>query len=216
MSNQENDQGGSFDPRPWFITLCFVEITLCASLFIFLLMENAAESSFLSLANDLMAYSKMSAAILALSFVLVAVSVVSVWIRNPRLLSAANISSTTLILLLGFVLVWVSQLSKGHWDDAFEQSFRSANVNNTCPTLRGDKCCGWTGLNPCNATLCPFADKPCKDAVDSGVRDFYIRVLPITAIITFVGIIGCVVSCLSRSFVSTVGSPMGNDYDTLH
>jgi hypothetical protein len=208
--------GASFDPRPWFITLCFVEITLCASLFIFLLMENSSESSFLGLVNDLMTYSQLSAAILALSFVLVAVSVVSVWIRNPRLLSVASLSSTVLILMLGFVLVWVTQLSKGHWDADLEQAFWKMNANSTCPTLAGDKCCGWTKNDTvCNATACPFVDTPCKRAVDNGVRDFYVRVLPITAIITVTGLIGCVVSCLSRSWVSAVGSP-GGEYDPIH
>ena len=212
MPNEQD--GASFDPRPWFITLCFVEITLCASLFIFLLMENSSEGSFLSLVHDLMTYSQLSAAILALSFVLVAVSVVSVWIRNPRLLSLATISSTALILLLVFVLVWVTQLSKGHWDSDIEQAFRKANINATCPTLAGDKCCGWL-TNECNSTCGIFADTPCKHAVDSGVRDFSVRVLPITAIITVVGLVGCIVSCLSRSWVSAVGSADG-EYDALH
>ena len=215
IPNQDSEQHLSFDPRPWFVTVCFVEITLCASLFIFLLMENAAESSFLGLVNDLMTYSKMSAAVLALSFLFVSISVVSVWIRNPRLLSIANISSTVLILLLGFVLAWVTQLSKGHWDDEFRKAFQADNVNISCPTLKGDKCCGWSIESRCNVT-CPYADTFCKGVVESGVQDFYVRVLPITGIITFVGLIGCAVSCLSKSWVSAVGSPLGNDYDALH
>lgn len=213
--NSRDDQP-VLDPRPWFITICFVQITLSASLFIFLLMENGAESSFLGLAADLMSYSKLSATILAAAFVFVIVSVISIWIRNARLLTVASSISTILVLLLAFVLVWVVGLSNGHWQSTFERSFNtsSINVQNLCPTLPGARCCGWEP-GACSVNCTHYATD-CKSVIHNDVEDFAVRVIPITAIIGLVGLIGAAVSFMSRSWVNSVGPPQSGEYDVLH
>jgi len=175
-------------------------------------MENGARSSFLGLSADLMAYSKLSAAVLAMMFVLVVVAVIAVWIRNLRLLMTSMIAHSVTVVLLAVALVWVIALSNGHWDAHFEGNYNTGG-NVTCPMLDDGKCCGWQVQCPPG---CPNRADTCNATIRTDIRDFSVRVIPIVATIVIFGLVATGLSCTSSRWVTANPQPATTtDYETL-
>lgn len=190
------------DPRPIYVTLCFVEVTLCASLFVFLLMERFAPSSFLSLDSDLSTLNVLSAIAIFLVFLFTTVGVVSVWIRNRRLLNLSNGVITIFVLTMGFVLWWVASVSHGGWDDDLRHGFFLKANGTSCPTLADDKCCGWNATCPsaCRTNGDSSAARLCADVVKENIEGFADRVIPLVSCVALFHIVALIVSCTSAKW----------------
>lgn len=193
----------SVDPRPIYVTCCFVVVTLCSSLFIFLLMERFADSSFLWLVDDLSTVNVLAAVVLFLILSLTSVAIVAVWIRNRRLLMVSHSVGTMFAVTLVLVLVWAAALQRGAYAEDVRRGFLARNnattEEKTCPTLTDAKCCGWDVR--CNATACPSrrnSTRLCSDLVHDNIQDYVQRVIPIVGIIVAFHIVSTVFACTSQ------------------
>ena len=204
MSDSANlpEIASTVDVRPWFVSLCFVNITMSASLFIFLLMEDSASSSFLALSSTALVYSKLSAVVMAFIFVLSMASVLSVWVRHRKLFMGSVIGILVVSVLLILVITWASYLNAGHWDVEFAVKFAQLPQQNaSCPSLNNGGCCGWTLSCP---STCQNANHTCSVAVANEISDYVTRVIPISFI---VAAFACVVVC---------SGVFGKPWDTVH
>ena len=190
-----------FDVRPLFVAFCFTNITLCASLFVFILMEWFGHRSFIALLHVLTAFAATSVLTVACVLVLSVVSVVAVWIRNRKLLRFSNSISCFFVLAMGFVLYWVSSAHRGDYNDDFRSNgfvpFLNESTNETCLEIPSIECCGWTVR--CDSSCSPF-NTTCHEQLRNSIRDFAVRVIPLVSTVIFFQVAALIFGWTSKNW----------------
>ena len=219
MVPDTSSENGRADPRPWFVTLCFIQQALGISLVVFLLMEVAVGSSFFELSVTLATYSKLSATTLVMMVCSATVSVVAVWIRNSRLLVASTSVTAFLGLFLIAMLAWSSCLASGCYESSLEAAFDRFNANVSCPSLPSNKsdCCGWSF---CDMMKCPSrrlnSSTPCKGRVEDEVKEFSYRFIPIVVVLLVASMVNVmIVMCCPQTKDGEHFGPPSVDYETI-
>lgn len=203
-----------FDIRPFYVAFCFTNVTLCASLFVFILMEWFGHRSFIALLDELAIFAGVSVLSVGCVMVLSIVSVVSVWIRNRKLLRFSNSVSCLFVIVMGFILYWVGSAQRGDYNPDFRDQgfvpFHNTTTNRTCLEIPSLECCGWA--IHCDSS-CTIFNTTCHEQLQSSIHDFAVRVIPLVSTVMVCQIGSLLIGWTSKQWklnAKALTAPQGN------